>query len=274
MSRIGFLPFLALGLIGVASSDTRSDDTPKPESKAQAVDRILTEWHGHASKVISLQVAFQSTVNTPGFGKEERAGTLYLAMPNLALVDFQEIDAPGETTSQSYRYAWTDRSTYVFKQPEHFVTRLDFPEATSRPPKFLSIYFLFGMTVDQAKTDHDWEIVNEDDSKVILIALDKNRGKKTAWFKSFDKPRVESFYVTLDKRSYQPKVVALLPEGSVDYRKNGTIYFVTDLRVNPNLDRETMKSPPISDFKLMENKVYGQAPKTPKHAEDAINQKR
>jgi hypothetical protein len=207
------------------------------------------EWQARSSKWTSLKVEFRSICRTRGFGDTESVGRAILALPNLGSVEFSDLDEKGQPISDGDRLVWTGRSRYWFSKKTNSVDKLQLLEEEKGPPHSLGLYFLFGMSVEEAKRDHDWQLLSEDDSKIVLRAKARSRI-----------PFGMSFDLTLDRKTFLPVSMVAPLNDSFDYRAGSTQCKVTHLEVNPVLDLDAIKNPNIVGWKLREYKEQPLSP--------------
>jgi hypothetical protein len=244
---------MILGLFGVAPRAILSDDAPKPD----AVDRVLKEWHEHASKLTTLKVGFRATNYDSAFGNTESAGWLWLAKPNLAQLDHYDLDSQKKPSESPHRMVWSGRSTTFFQNNSPCASRYHYLEEQHCPPRFLSRLFLFGISVDQAKQEHDWSIVRENASEVVLRATKKSRDKPASGFffdlNSIVESSIFSFDVSLDKKSFLPTCILVYPDPPLDFYRGGRAYHLTVVQPDAAFDLEPIKHPKLGDRKLVED---------------------
>ena len=244
MRRIGRAGWLLVAAL-VASGPTsiRSDDAPKadPKAAAEAVDRVLGEWHRRASKVTSLDVKFRQTDISKRFGDSKAEGRAVLAAPNLALLETVPLDDDGKPAGGKTRLVWTGRHQLVFDPDSRAVFRHPIPAPGDIHPD-LCLPFLFGMSVERAKADHDWEVVREDKGRITLKVTRKDKSKRL-----FDTHQ-KVFLVELDEQTYQPKKV-FHHDGDAALT---TIYEVLELKLNSVTDVFEMKDPCLDAWKLID----------------------
>jgi outer membrane lipoprotein-sorting protein len=243
MRRLGRSALLiSAAMLAFGPSATRSDDAPKVDPKqAEAVDRVLAEWHRHASKITSLEVKFRRTDHSKFLGDKHYEGRAVLASPNLALIESTSLDDKRNDPVAKEKLVFNGRDTFLFNYDRHMVNKFNHSEDWSSPPVSLSLPFFFAMSVNRAKELYHWKVVKEDNQFVFLKAT--LRGKQ-----SIDSPQ-SPFIIELDKKTYLPRTIYLMQDF---FRGDYNVYYQLEIKIDSVKNLDEMRNPSLDSWKVEE----------------------
>jgi outer membrane lipoprotein-sorting protein len=242
MSRIGRAAgILSLTLLTIGSPEAHSDEKPKPNPQAvDPVDRVLADWQAKASTIKSVEVKFHRTDNEPGWGQTRYEGRAILASPNLALVEFTRVGDKGKAIAIEERMIWNGRSIYQFAMDDQKVTRFLLKDEWPAAPSLLRLPFFYRMTVEEAKRDFAWELVKQEQERIILKVAPKALSANASLFRSC--------FIELDPKTFRPRWMV-----STDAAGDGRhTYKPIDIKINTVVDTSELTDPCLDAWTVTE----------------------
>jgi outer membrane lipoprotein-sorting protein len=226
-ARIFALAVLASGLLAA-----RGDDTPRPSPQAvDSVDRVLEEWQRRSLTIKSVEVKFHRTDESKGSVRTRYEGRAILAAPNLALLEYSPVKDDRKAISIKDRTIWNGRSIYQFDMDAQKVWHYSLPNEWPAAPSFLRLPFFFRMTVEEAKRDFAWELLQGRPGCIFLKVAPKTE--------SVGFPVIESHFIELDAKTFRPRwMISTLLDGSVRQT-----FEATDLKINTVEDTSELTDP-------------------------------
>ncbi|HWE37438.1 MAG TPA: hypothetical protein VG406_12790 [Isosphaeraceae bacterium] len=200
-----------LALVAATPAIGQVPVTPSPQAgPIDAMDRVLSDWAGHAADLKTVDVRYTVERNNRLFKTTSRGeGRLVLKAPNRFSVEAQFIKDNGVAEFRD-GIIWDGADWLHWSElnPESILKRPLSESQEGRVPWEASLPFMFGVTADEARRRFDFTLLSETATQYTIQAVPRDLPRKSGGTTlpacGFDRA-----FVVLDKKTFLPVLFAM-----------------------------------------------------------------